>query len=83
MLGHQKYWWKMIDTLKGEKQEDYALYAKYCLDLVETAPNYKIRILLRQMAAEWTVLAEQAENEHTVVAASANRRTNGHTEPDR
>ena len=73
----------MIEILKDEKQEDYALYAKYCLEQVEAAPNYKIRILLRKMAAEWSVLAEQAENEHTVVAASANGRTNGHTEPDR
>ena len=73
----------MIETPKDEKQEDYALYAKYCLDQVEAAPNYKIRILLRKMAAEWSVLADQAEHENTVVVVWANGRTNGHTEPGR
>ena len=73
----------MIEILKDQKREDYALYAKYCLDQVEAAPNHKIRILLRKMAAQWSLLAEQADNEHTVVVASANGRTNGHTEPDR
>lgn len=73
----------MIENLKDQKQEDYALYAKYCLDQVEAAPNYKIRILLRKMAAEWSLLSEQAECAHTVVAASANGRANGHTEPER
>lgn len=55
----------------NEKREDYALYARYCLDQVEAAPSYKTRILLRKMAAEWSVLAEQAENEHTMATASA------------
>jgi hypothetical protein len=63
-----------------EKQDDYALYANYCLGQVEFAPNYKTRILLRKMAAEWSNLADQARNEHTVVAASANGRANGHIE---
>ena len=73
----------MNEIPKDEKQEHYALYAKYCLDQVEAAPTYKIRILLREMAAEWSLLAEQADSANTVVAASANGRTNGHTEPDR
>ena len=73
----------MIKTPKDEEQEDYALYAKYCLELLERTPNQDLRILLRQMAAEWIVLAEQAENERKVVAASTKGRPNVHTEPDR
>ena len=48
---------------EDEKHKDYARYAKQCLDQVEAAPNYRIRILLHKIAAEWSVVAEQAENE--------------------
>jgi hypothetical protein len=69
-----------MEVPKDENQDDYALYANYCLGQVESAPNYKTRILLRKMAAEWSKLADQARNEHTVVAASANGQANGHTQ---
>jgi hypothetical protein len=54
----------------NEKHRDYALYAEHCLNQVASAPDRKARRLLREMAAEWLNLAEQAETRDTVVAAS-------------
>jgi hypothetical protein len=64
----------------NDKQRDYALYAEHCLNQVASAPDRKTRSLLREMAAEWLNLADQAETEETVVAATSNGRANGHTE---
>jgi hypothetical protein len=70
----------MMEVPKNEKQRDYARYAEHCLKQVPSACDQKSRSLLREMAAEWLNLADQAATENTVVAASANGRANGHTE---
>ena len=54
----------------NEKHRDYALYAEHCLNQVASAPDRKARRLLREMAAEWLNLAEQAETRDTVVVSS-------------
>ena len=69
----------MMEVPKNEKQRDYARYAEHCLKQVASSPDQNSRSLLREMAAEWLNLADRAETEDTVVAASANGRANGHT----
>ena len=69
-----------MDVSKTEKQRDYALYSEYCLKQVASAPDQESQILLREMTAEWLNLADRAETEDTVVAASANGQANEHTE---
>ena len=43
---------------KNGKHKEYALYAEHCLAMAEIATDQKSRIIQREMAAEWLILAD-------------------------
>jgi hypothetical protein len=46
--------------MKGQKKRDrdYIRYAEHCVKAARLVPDRKSRIILREMAAEWTKLAD-------------------------
>jgi hypothetical protein len=51
---------KIVAIPKNNKHQEYVGYAKHCLQAAARLPDRKTRIILREMAAEWTALAGQA-----------------------
>ena len=45
---------------QADKAIEYMDYAQHCLKMAAQLPNRESRIILREMAAEWTALAGQA-----------------------
>jgi hypothetical protein len=50
--------WRSHTIPKNGKHKEYALYAEHCLAMAEIATDQKSRIIAREMAAEWLVLAD-------------------------
>ena len=43
-----------------DKREQYVAFATHCLQLAKVAPDSQSRAILKEMAAEWLKLAEDA-----------------------
>jgi hypothetical protein len=56
---------------KADKAMEYASYAAHCLKLARKIPDHDLRIIQREMAAEWMKLAGQSATND----AAINRRT--------
>jgi len=54
--------WLNMQNSKSAECEKYVDFANHCLALASATTNEESRIVLRQMAAEWLELAEQALN---------------------
>ena len=54
---------------KADKAIEYADYAKHRLNVVDKIPDQQSRTVLREMAAEWFKLADQAANGNAVSGA--------------
>jgi hypothetical protein len=50
----------MMTISKAAKQNEYEMYAEHCLEMAKIAPSQKLRIIQREMAAEWLKLAAKA-----------------------
>jgi hypothetical protein len=48
----------MMTITKNGKHKEYALYAEHCLAMARIATDQKSRIIQREMAAEWLILAD-------------------------
>jgi hypothetical protein len=48
---------------KITKQMQYERYAEYCLKAAPLATDREVRVILREMAAEWLKLAEKISHE--------------------
>jgi hypothetical protein len=46
--------------LSIDKREQYVAFATHCLQLAKVATDRESRAILREMAAEWLKLAEEA-----------------------
>jgi hypothetical protein len=42
--------------------DEYVSYAEHCLSIARTVANREARIILREMAAEWTNLAQSLDS---------------------
>jgi hypothetical protein len=42
--------------------DEYVSYAEHCLSIARTVTNREARIILREMAAEWTKLAQSLDS---------------------
>ena len=49
-----------MTIIKDEKHKQYARYATHCLDMLTITKDPKARTIQREMAAEWTRLADAA-----------------------
>lgn len=58
--------------------DDYHLYARFCLDLAAKLPDRSNRLLLREMAAAWLTLAENASPGFAGDASDDPPATDGH-----
>ena len=44
--------------------DEYVNYAEQCLSIARTVSSRDTRIILREMAAEWTKIAQAVDREH-------------------
>jgi hypothetical protein len=49
-----------VPASQADKAIEYIDYAQHCLKMAAQLPNRESRVILREMAAEWTNLAGQA-----------------------
>jgi hypothetical protein len=50
-----------MKTLTIDRCEEYIGYAEHCLKLAENSTDRELRVILREMAAEWLRLTEERE----------------------
>jgi DNA primase len=62
---------KIVAIPKNNKHQEYVGYAKHCLQAAARLPDRKTRIILREMAAEWTALAGQAATQDVALRPQA------------
>ncbi len=46
--------------------DEYVSYAEHCLSIARTVTSREARIILREMAAEWTNLAQSLDSRQAV-----------------
>ena len=47
-------------STRNRKHQEYADFAELCLEITKTVVDQQARIALREMAAEWLILADAA-----------------------
>ncbi len=50
--------------------EEYLKYAEQCLAIARTLSSREARVSLREMAAEWTILAQSPEGQQRPIEAA-------------
>jgi hypothetical protein len=60
-----------VAASNADKAMEYVGYAKHCLQAAARLPDRETRIILREMAAEWTALAGQAATQDVALRPQA------------